>query len=146
MTVAPHRELTLPVIDLLATAGNDDERAGLLERLRSAAQELGFFYVSGHGIPADVQEDLLAATRTFFALPEQAQREISNLNLPIACPRAPDRGQREASQDDAGLCRTALLRQAPRSTRWSESLAPAEPSPRLLLGLDRLSRPSQPSP
>ena len=82
MTIAPHRELTLPVIDLRAAGGSDHERTELLERLRSAAHDLGFFYVTGHGIPEHVQQDLLSASRTFFSLPETRRQEISNLHSP----------------------------------------------------------------
>lgn len=82
MTIAPHRELTLPIIDLQTAAGSVHERAGLLEGLRTAAHDLGFFYVTGHGIPEHVQQDLLSATRTFFSLPEPRRQEISNLRSP----------------------------------------------------------------
>ena len=73
-------ELALPLLDLADASGTPADRAALLHRLRTAAHDLGFFYVTGHGIPQEVQDDLLAATRTFFALPEAARREISNLN------------------------------------------------------------------
>lgn len=84
MTLTPHRELTLPTIDLRSAAGASagPERADLLKQLRTAAHELGFFYVAGHSIPAEVEADVLAAAQTFFALPETTRREISNLNSP----------------------------------------------------------------
>ena len=72
--------LSLPLLDLADASGTPADRAALLHRLRTAAHDLGFFYVTGHGIAQQVQDDLLAATRTFFALPEAARREISNLN------------------------------------------------------------------
>ena len=81
-TTTPQRELTLPVVDLTAATGSVEQRAELLERLRSAAHDLGFFYVTGHGIPLEVQQDLFSATRAFFALPEGTRREISNLRSP----------------------------------------------------------------
>lgn len=73
----------LPVIDLRDGRVEDPTvRAELLERLRTAAHTHGFFYVTGHGIPPFVLEDLFAATKEFFALPEEQRREISNLNSP----------------------------------------------------------------
>ena len=82
MTTTTQRELTLPIVDLSAATGSVEERAELLERLRTAAHDLGFFYVTGHGIPLEVQHDLFSATRAFFTLPEGTRREISNLRSP----------------------------------------------------------------
>ncbi|WP_377645326.1 isopenicillin N synthase family dioxygenase [Oryzobacter terrae] len=73
---------TLPLVDLEAAHRSARERADLLTRLRAAAHGLGFFYVTGHGIPQGVEDDLLAATRTFFALPEDERRRISNTRSP----------------------------------------------------------------
>ena len=82
MTTTTQRELTLPIVDLSAATGSVEERADLLERLRTAAHDLGFFYVTGHGIPLAVRHDLFSATRAFFTLPEGTRREISNLRSP----------------------------------------------------------------
>lgn len=79
-TSSADTELALPLVDLADAAESHKQRAVQLERLRTAAHDLGFFYVTGHGIPQEVQDDLLAATRTFFDLPEASRREISNLN------------------------------------------------------------------
>jgi isopenicillin N synthase-like dioxygenase len=73
-------DLALPLIDLAEATGSPERRADLLDRLHTAAHDLGFFYVTGHGIAPEVEDDLLAATREFFALPEEGRREISNLN------------------------------------------------------------------
>jgi isopenicillin N synthase-like dioxygenase len=81
-TTAPQRELTLPIVDLATATGSVGERAELLEHLRTAAHDLGFFYVTGHGIPVEVQQNLFSATRAFFSLPEDTRREISNLRSP----------------------------------------------------------------
>jgi isopenicillin N synthase-like dioxygenase len=80
VTTTADTDLALPLIDLADATSAPEHRAELLDRLRTAAHDLGFFYVTGHGIPQEVQDELFAATRTFFALPEQARREISNLN------------------------------------------------------------------
>lgn len=82
---APSRRATartLPVVDLEAADRSPEDRADLLRRLRTAAHDLGFFYVVGHGIPRTVEDDLVAATRTFFGLPEDERRRISNIHSP----------------------------------------------------------------
>ncbi|MGW5655152.1 isopenicillin N synthase family dioxygenase [Streptomyces humi] len=72
----------LPVIDISRFRAPDPERAAFLAELRAAAHEVGFFYVTGHGVPAALREETLTAARAFFALPEEQRLEIENLNSP----------------------------------------------------------------
>ncbi|MEV0128098.1 2-oxoglutarate and iron-dependent oxygenase domain-containing protein [Dactylosporangium sp. NPDC050688] len=60
----------LPVIDIsdLATAA---------PQIEAACRSSGFFYVTGHGVPAELTDRLDAAARAFFALPEQEKLEIA---------------------------------------------------------------------
>jgi len=60
--------LQLPLIDL-----STDRAAELIDR---AASDLGFFYVSGHGVAPEVIESLLRLSRTFFQLPSEAKQAI----------------------------------------------------------------------
>jgi isopenicillin N synthase-like dioxygenase len=46
-------------------------------RIESACRTSGFFYVSGHGVPASLMSSLDAAAREFFALPTDSKREIA---------------------------------------------------------------------
>lgn len=70
----------LPVIDISRFRGPD--RAAFLDELRVAAHEVGFFYVTGHGVPARLRRRVLEAAKEFFALPEAARLEIENVNSP----------------------------------------------------------------
>ncbi|MBA2945590.1 isopenicillin N synthase family dioxygenase [Streptomyces himalayensis] len=72
----------LPVIDISRFRAPDTDRDTFLAELRAAAHEVGFFYVTGHGVPTSLQEEVLSAARTFFALPEDRRLEIENLNSP----------------------------------------------------------------
>ena len=65
----------IPVIDL---AGTDSPagRATVAAALVKAASEIGFFYVSGHGVSAKLCADAMAASRRFFELPEAAKAGI----------------------------------------------------------------------
>ncbi|MGY5117947.1 isopenicillin N synthase family dioxygenase [Streptomyces sp. 900105755] len=72
----------LPLIDISRFRAPDTDRAAFLAELRSAAHEVGFFYVTGHGVPAALRDEALTAARAFFALPEQQRLEIENLNSP----------------------------------------------------------------
>jgi isopenicillin N synthase-like dioxygenase len=60
----------LPVIDI---ARPPQAIAGEIE---AACRASGFFYVVGHGVPADLSTRLEAASRSFFALPLDAKMEI----------------------------------------------------------------------
>jgi isopenicillin N synthase-like dioxygenase len=72
----------LPLIDISRFRAPGTDRAAFLAELRSAAHEVGFFYVTGHGVPAALRDEALTAARAFFALPEQQRLEIENLNSP----------------------------------------------------------------
>ncbi|MFI6446720.1 isopenicillin N synthase family dioxygenase [Kitasatospora sp. NPDC050543] len=78
----PSTSAGLPVIDLSLAAGSAEERARLHGELRSAATEVGFFQLTGHGISAAETAALTGAMRAFFALPEADRLSVSNLNSP----------------------------------------------------------------
>ena len=66
----------IPVIDL---AGTDSPAgcAAVAAALVKAASEIGFFYVSGHGVSAQLCADAMAASRRFFELPEAGKAGIT---------------------------------------------------------------------
>lgn len=66
----------LPVVDLR------DEAADLRERLRTAAHDVGFFYLTGHGVPAQLSGEMLRAARRFFALPQADKDAIAMVRSP----------------------------------------------------------------
>ncbi|RWC30609.1 isopenicillin N synthase family oxygenase [Mesorhizobium sp.] len=60
----------VPVLDLSRLEQGASEYRTFLLDLRTAARDVGFFYLSGHGISATEIDDVLDASRRFFALPE----------------------------------------------------------------------------
>jgi isopenicillin N synthase-like dioxygenase len=69
-------QTSLPVVDLR------DEPAALRQRLGRVAHEVGFFYLTGHGVPEDLIARLLAESRRFFALPQADKDAIAMVNSP----------------------------------------------------------------
>jgi isopenicillin N synthase-like dioxygenase len=68
----------LPVIDMAPLFGRDDvARAAVAHQIATACRDTGFFYVSGHGIPADLIAQLDDLGRQFFALPEVDKMQIA---------------------------------------------------------------------
>lgn len=77
--IGVHDGRMLPILDLDA-AGSDPESFRVM--LREAAHQSGFFYLVGHGIPADTIDEVLATARAFFALSDAEKAEISQLESP----------------------------------------------------------------
>ncbi len=75
MTIA-----TLPMLDLAQYQGAN--RAEFLRQLRVASRDVGFFYLSGHGISLESQQQILALGREFFALPLADKNQVQMLNSP----------------------------------------------------------------
>jgi isopenicillin N synthase-like dioxygenase len=72
----------LPVLDLERYERGREERAAFLTDLRSAARDIGFFYVKGHGIDATFLQEVMNLTQRFFALPAAEKLAIEMVNSP----------------------------------------------------------------
>jgi isopenicillin N synthase-like dioxygenase len=72
-------ETMLPILDL---AEADTDPDAFRAALRDAAHRYGFFYLTGHGVPARQITEVLSLARQFFALPDSAKNDISQLKSP----------------------------------------------------------------
>ncbi|MEW2496255.1 2-oxoglutarate and iron-dependent oxygenase domain-containing protein [Streptomyces nodosus] len=72
----------LPIIDLSAAGRGPRDRAELHARLHSAAHDVGFFQLVGHGVTRAETDALLDAMHAFFALPEADRLALDNVNSP----------------------------------------------------------------
>lgn len=75
-------EQSLPILNLERFAPDHPERDAALAELRNIAHTLGFFYLSGHGIPQERIDGVLALSRKFFALSDEDKVEIQMKNSP----------------------------------------------------------------
>src|SRR5207248_8933879 len=68
----------VPVIDLTpAREGGAEGRRRVAALIDQACVEIGFFAVTGHGVPERVGRDLRETAHAFFALPEDVKRRAS---------------------------------------------------------------------
>jgi isopenicillin N synthase-like dioxygenase len=72
----------IPVLDLRRFDAGDAQRAAFLMELRAAAHDVGFFYVTGHGVDAELLSDVMETTARFFSLPERDKLAIEMVNSP----------------------------------------------------------------
>lgn len=71
----------IPLLDL--SLGDDDStRQGLLNNLRTALTDVGFLYVSNHGVPQSTVAGLVEILPRLFELPHAAKEEIALENSP----------------------------------------------------------------
>ena len=75
----------IPVLDLDRLEQGPSELRTFLFDLRTAARDVGFFYLSGHGITQPEIDAVLSAARDFFALPE-ADKVALERDRPTAGP------------------------------------------------------------
>lgn len=80
----PHtRDITaLPILDLSLLDGTAAQRREFLDALRHAARDVGFFYLTGHGIDSEVLKQVQDNARQFFALPDADKAAVGMIHSP----------------------------------------------------------------
>jgi isopenicillin N synthase-like dioxygenase len=66
----------VPVVDVSGLYGSEAERRGVADELGRVAREVGFLYVTGHGVDEARYQALLRAAETFFALPLEEKQKV----------------------------------------------------------------------
>jgi isopenicillin N synthase-like dioxygenase len=68
----------VPVIDLEPWfRGDQPARAGVAAQVDEALQSVGFFLITGHGVPDDLPAQVRAEARAFFALPPEIKQRYA---------------------------------------------------------------------
>jgi isopenicillin N synthase-like dioxygenase len=73
---------SIPLLDLSHFDAGGRSQAEFLSHLRAAARDVGFFYVTGHGVEPQLLRDLMDLSRCFFALPDADKLAIEMVNSP----------------------------------------------------------------
>jgi len=86
------RGFEVPVVDLAGfREGAPDQRVAVAAQVDSAAREVGFLNIVGHGVPASVVDGLGGAIDAFFALPAATKNALrpalSSINRGYSGPR-----------------------------------------------------------
>lgn len=135
-------QTSIPLLDLARFEAGEAGRAGFLAELRDAARQVGFFYLTGHGIEPALLDGLMNSARRFFVLPETDKLAVEMLNSPhfrgyTRLPRERTRGREDwREQIDIGAEKPALARtsDAPAWTRlqgpnqWPAALPELRPA------------------
>lgn len=66
----------LPIINISGLTSEPEHRRSVAEQIRNACCEVGFFYITGHGVDEALQERLETLSRQFFAQPLESKMEI----------------------------------------------------------------------
>ncbi len=67
----------VPVVDLSAWSSDASGRERVAAAVDDACRRVGFLQISGHGVPAPVIDDMLAAGDAIFGLPIEAKLELA---------------------------------------------------------------------
>src|SRR5262245_28421038 len=70
-------DFRLPVVNIRTLLSATEDHTAVAAQLGAACREYGFFYITGHGIDAQVQERLEKVSRDFFASDLQTKLTIS---------------------------------------------------------------------
>jgi isopenicillin N synthase-like dioxygenase len=119
----------IPQLDLRRFDAGEAHRAAFLAELRTAAHDVGFFYVTGHDVETQLPRDLLDSARRFFSLPDADKLAIEMVNSPhfrgynrVASERT--RGEPDwREQIDVGAERAAIPR-SDNSPAWERLRGP----------------------
>lgn len=87
----------IPILDISpALSGDPEGLAAVARELGEITKTIGFFYLKGHGVPADLVERVFAQSRRFHALPADEKAKVAHRftdsfqsgYVPPATPRA----------------------------------------------------------
>jgi isopenicillin N synthase-like dioxygenase len=81
MAYATAREIAvdeIPVLDIAPLVARDAAGAAAVgAAMREASERIGFFYISGHGVPDALTQGVFSTAARFFALPEEQKAEVA---------------------------------------------------------------------
>ncbi|KAH7024110.1 hypothetical protein EDB80DRAFT_631288 [Ilyonectria destructans] len=78
--VSANTNQALPVLDFSAFGNvNTKDREQLVQDVQAACKDKGFFQIINHGIPSELQQGILNATKNLFALPKAEKLKVQKV-------------------------------------------------------------------
>ena len=68
--------MNAPAIPVIDFSQFDSSKKAIAEEVRGACLQHGFFYIAGHRVPVELQEDLKKHSQDFFSLPVEEKMKI----------------------------------------------------------------------
>ena len=92
----------LPILDISGFRADptSSAAAAFVDQLRAVCHDVSFFYVSGHGIPSELDQQVTAQAREFFRLPLEERLAIQNIHSPQFRGYTTDGGEYTAGRQD----------------------------------------------
>ncbi len=120
----------LPVIDLkpFVDGGPLAERQRVARELRDACVNIGFFYLTGHGIAGAELDEAIRQGHRFFALPEEERMKVHKDKSPMGVGYVPAGGSERTpdTREIFSIARPTMPGEPPGKNRAGESLWPEE--------------------
>jgi isopenicillin N synthase-like dioxygenase len=66
----------IPIVDVSGLFGSPEQQEAVAAELGRASREVGFLYITGHGVAEDLFTDLFAMAERFFALPVEEKMQV----------------------------------------------------------------------
>lgn len=79
--------MAIPVVDLsclLADTPQPQQLSELASSIRAACRDVGFLYITGHGVPAHQLNRALGLVDQLFDLPAEAKEEVDAAKSPLS--------------------------------------------------------------
>ena len=73
--------MTIPILDLKISE-DPERRELLLDQLRDALFNVGFLYITNHGVPEETISDLASQVPALFSLSDLSKSRLSKINSP----------------------------------------------------------------
>jgi isopenicillin N synthase-like dioxygenase len=72
----------IPIIDIAELGRADEAEVDVVRAIRDASENVGFFYIKNHGIPAAETHGIFTACERFFTIPQAERDRIYLVNSP----------------------------------------------------------------
>lgn len=69
--------MDIPIVDISGLVSGTEERYEVAAKIGQACRDYGFFYIIGHGVDEDLQQQLEEVSQQFFAQDNEAKLKIS---------------------------------------------------------------------